>query len=174
MNQKGFMLSELIVVSSIVLIVIVGLYSACNSIYSVYKTRSRYYDVVTLYRLGYYRDILKENNILEKAIDESHNGLFEVYNSYSKAGSIFSLPDSEQPKDVQDLVYMVNNNGKSINRNIFSGENIHVPFLEYIDFLESSVDFKNFNYMLIMERCISEDDDNCSYAYLEVWNPKEE
>lgn len=169
MNKKGFMMAELIVVSAVVLTTLISLYTSYNKIYSIYKTRIRYYDVTTLYRLGYYRDILKENGVLDGVITSSNSGVLEVYNSKKGTGSVFSLPESERPKDVEDLVYMVNNNGTSINRNTFADENIHVTFLEYIDFLEKSVDFTEFNYMLIMERCTPGDENNCSYAYLEVW-----
>lgn len=168
MNKKGFMMAELVVVSAVVLVTLVGLYVSYNKIYSTYKTRIRYYDVVTLYRLGYYRDILKVNNVLNDVINDSNSGVVEVYNSKLSTGSVFTLPTVEQPSDVQDLVYMVNNNGGAINRNTFSGKNLHATFLEYVDFLENSIDFTKFNYMMIMERCTPGDEENCSYAYLEV------
>lgn len=169
MDKKGFMMAELVVVSSVVLITLVGLYTSYNRIYSIYKTRVRYYDVVTLYRLGYYRDILYENNILNNVVNSSNSGIVEVYNSQSGTGSIFSLPETERPTNVKDNVYMINNNGRSINRDTFAGKSMHTTFLEYVDFLEESVDFTKFNYMLIMERCTLGDNDSCSYAYLEVW-----
>lgn len=170
MNRKGFMMAELVVVSSIVLITLVGLYTSYNKIYSIYKTRIRYYDVVTLYRLGYYRDILKVNNILYDVVDSSNNGIVEVYNSSNNDSSIFSLPEIERPSGVEDRVYMINNAGGSIDREMFATMNLHTTFLDYIDFLENSIDnFAEFSYMLIMERCIPGDENDCSYAYLEVW-----
>ena len=60
MNKKGFMMAELIVVSSIVLVALVSMYGSFIKIHSAYKTKMSYYDVATLYRLGYYRDVLKE------------------------------------------------------------------------------------------------------------------
>lgn len=169
MNKKGFMMAELVVVSSVVLVTLVGLYTSYNRIYSIYKTRVRYYDVVTLYRLGYYRDILYKNDILDDVINASNSGVVDVYNSQSGKGSVFSLPESERLKDVEDLVYMVNNNGRSINRDTFAGKSMHITFLEYVDFLEKSVDFSKFNHMLISERCTPGDNDSCSYAYLEIF-----
>lgn len=170
MNRKGFMMAELVIVSAIILVTLVGLYASYNKIYSIYKTRIRYYDVTTLYRLGYYRDILKENNILATVINNSNSGIVEVYNSKSSTGSVFSLPAVEQPSGVQDIVYMLNNKGSAIRRNLFSGKNLHVTFLEYVDFLENSVDFSGFNYMMIMERCTPGNENDCSYAYLEIPN----
>lgn len=170
MNKKGFMMAELVVVSAIILVTLTGMYASYNKIYSIYKARARYYDVTTLYRLGYYRDILRTNNILKEAMEESVSGVFLVYDSNGPAGSVFALPPIEQPSGVQDIVYMVNNKGVKIDRSFFSGKNLHVTFLEYVDFLENSVDFSKFNYMMIMERCTPGDENACSYAYLEIPN----
>ena len=73
MNRKGFMMAEVVVVSAIVMVSIVGLYQSYNKIYSAYTTRIKYYDSTTLYRLGYYRDILITNNILEPQIKKLKN-----------------------------------------------------------------------------------------------------
>lgn len=172
MNKKGFMMAELIVVSSIVLVTLVALYTSYNKIYSVYKTRLGYYDVTTLYRLGYYRDILVENNILPNVIEMSNSGIVEIYNSSSSTGKIFELPDTEKPTGVNDLVYLMNNDGNSIDRSLFDGKDMHVTFLEYVDYLEGSLDFSRFDYMMIMERCAIGDEDNCNYAYLEIFEDR--
>lgn len=174
MNKKGFMMAELVVVSAIVLVTLVAMYTSYNKIYSAYKTRLGYYDVTTLYRLGYYRDILKENKdtegdvLLNSLIKKSETEIVEVYNSQTSTGSIFTLPDSEKPTDVNDVVFLINNKGNEINRDIFDGKNIHITFLEYVDFLEKSIDFSGFDYMMIMERCTVSQEDNCRYAYLEI------
>ena len=146
MNRKGFMMAELIVVSAIVLTTMVGLYSSYNKVYSLYKTRLTYYDINTLYKLGYYRDSLEYTLGSEKIdnLDLSVDG---------------------------EKVYLINNNRKPINRNIFNNiNNVNITFKEYVDFLENSVDFNDFDYMLIMEKCNSDGKSDCTYAYLEVYN----
>lgn len=168
MNRKGFMMAELVVVSAIILVTLVGLYSSYNKIYSTYKTRINYYDITTLYRLGYYRDILKENEILDDIINNSKSGIVEVYNSKTLTGNIFTLPSIEQPNDVNDVVYFIYNKKNQINKNSFSGKNLHVTFLEYIDYFNNSVDYTKFNYVMIMERCAIGDENDCNYAYLEI------
>ena len=44
MNNKGFMMAEVIVVASIILIAMVGLYASYNKIFSLYNQRMDYYD----------------------------------------------------------------------------------------------------------------------------------
>ena len=56
MNNKGFMMAELVVVSAIVLVALSGLYVSYNKIFSIYNKRINYYDVATLYELGNIRD----------------------------------------------------------------------------------------------------------------------
>lgn len=178
MNKKGFMMAEVVVVSAVVLVTLVGLYASYNKIYSTYKTRLSYYDVVTLYRLGYYRDILNVNNVLGDVMTDSESGIVTVYDSDNTSSSIFSLPVSERTDNTEDSVYMVNNGGSSINSNVFdnviaSGKKVNPTFIEYVDFLEKSVNFGSFDYMLLMERCNVLDDgrvdiDDCNYAYLEI------
>ena len=56
MNNKGFMMAEVIVVASIILVALVGLYVSYNKIFSIYNQRVDYYDVATLYELANIRD----------------------------------------------------------------------------------------------------------------------
>ncbi|MCI6847349.1 MAG: hypothetical protein MR835_00630, partial [Erysipelotrichaceae bacterium] len=65
LNKKGFMMAEVIVVSSIVLITLTSLYMSYNKIYSTYKKRINYYDVSIIYDL----DQIRRN----PAIDEPTN-----------------------------------------------------------------------------------------------------
>ena len=44
-NNKGFMLAEAIITSTIVLTTLVGLYANFMKLYNVYKIRDTYYDI---------------------------------------------------------------------------------------------------------------------------------
>ena len=48
-NNKGFMLIELIITSTIVVTAMVSLYASFNRIYSLYKTRNNYYNINGIY-----------------------------------------------------------------------------------------------------------------------------
>ena len=63
MNNKGFMMAEVIVVASIIVVALVGLYVSYNKIFSIYNKRVDYYDVATLYELANIRDDFSESDL---------------------------------------------------------------------------------------------------------------
>ena len=180
-------MAELIVVSSIVLVSLVSMYGSFIKIHSAYKTKMSYYDVATLYRLGYYRDVLRENKVndttskLDEVKNEVKNDkIIELYNSKTGLGIDEYVPKDDKIENIFDRVFIVYNNRNSINSNIFDGiSDINVTFLDYVDYISGNVDFNKFEYMMIMERCNNQvddeidDTDNCKYAYLEILNDVE-
>ena len=145
MNNKGFMMAEVIVVAAIILAVMVGLYASYNKIFSLYNKRVDYYDVATLYELGNIRD----------GID------FSVDNP-SIDGPIFS--------DASRKVYYIN---KAELNNLSNSFDTELKYKEYLKFLSTSIE-TDVDNILVMERCKIKDDgkvdiNNCKYAYLEVF-----
>lgn len=180
MNNKGFMMAEVVVVSAIVMVTIVGLYQSYNKLYSTYNTRIDYYDSTTLYRLGYYRDILIENDKLNNLINNLEDTVTEIYGSNGVSG--IQLPDNEVSQYVNDTVFLIKTN-KSSDKYVITGaeldsnEEINLTFKEYLSYLSTSTTFKS-SYIMVMERCTSNDDnsknkDDCKYAYLEIYDGKE-
>jgi len=161
------MMAELNVVSSIVFFAVVGMYSSYNKIYSIYKNRIGYYDITTLYKLGFYRDVLVENNKINDMMTQSKSSkVVDV-----KITSYISGPEFS---GVTDQVFMLYNNRSKINSDIFDSIEVNTTFKDYVDYLENKIDFSEFEYMMIMERCAIKDDgsvniDDCSYAYLEIF-----
>lgn len=140
MNNKGFMMAEVVVVSSIILVVLTAFYTSYNKIISIYNQRLNYYDVATLYKLADYRD-----NSLS---DNPQNGL--------NNGS-----DGEK-------IYYVNKN--TIKNNDLNDPDINQTFKDYLSYLSTSLDFDSLpNKLLVMEKCDSDGTSNCKYAYLEVY-----
>ena len=159
MNNKGFMMAEVIVVSAIVLTLLSSVYVNYNKLYGLYSSRIDYYDVVTLYRLGYYRDYLIENNTMNTKINDAKNNS----NKITEINKIYN----------EDRVFMINNNKTRISSDtlnwINSQTDMHQTFKDYISYLSTSDDLDNkSNYVLIMERCNIDND--CKYAYLEVYD----
>lgn len=180
MNRKGFMMAEVVVVSAIVMIVIVGLYQSYNKIYLAYTTRIKYYDATTLYRLGYYRDILITNNLLETQINKLKKKEATIIDIYSKGTNLFELPETEVSSYITDTVFLVptkkNNNNKYIITtdvlNELNGKDIHQTFKDYLSYLSTSTSF-NSNYLMLIERCNAKDKNDCYYAYLEIYDGEE-
>jgi len=144
MNNKGFMMAEVVVVSSIILVALTGLYTSYNKIFSIYKQRVSYYDVATLYDLAYIRDSI-DFSVTNPSISNA------IYNS---AG---------------DRVYYVNKYD-IVNLNV-SNQTFkdYLDFLDgSLDIENLEIDDKSVTNILIMENCNTDGKTNCTYAYLEV------
>lgn len=189
MNKKGFMMAEVVVVSAIVLVTLTVIYTSYNKIYATYLTRINYYDTTTLYRLGFYRDILTNNFnvsgdgektlLMNKIISDMKTNNTKVINI---SGNL--LNDEIFKEDVSeysqvDRVYMIYNPKSNLLVENFDDFNLNLSFQDYIKFLGTSTEFKS-NYLMIMERCFYDDsnnvvnEDKCKYTYLEVYDGYEE
>ena len=143
MNNKGFMMAEVVVVSSIILVTLVGLYTSYNKIISIYNQRVNYYDVSTLYDLAYVRDLNDKDGLL------SSKGSGARITNGVKTGS---------------TVYLVSKTDLSS----LTSKSIKPTFKEYINYLKDSKGIRfATNKILVMEKCKTTD--NCTYAYLEVY-----
>lgn len=141
MNNKGFMMAEVVVVASIILVALVGLYASYNKIFSIYNQRVDYYDVPTLYELADFKNIsLPSNTSTSPALNNSGKIIYYVN------------------RDV------IKNNTLNVSNQTFK------DYLEYLstslDFEKFESD--GVTNLLVMEKCI--DTDNCKYAYLEVYD----
>lgn len=139
LNKKGFMMAEVIVVSSIVLITLTSLYISYNKIYSTYKKRINYYDVSIIYDL----DQIRRNEVIDAPTDNTK------YKKYSKSNT---------------TVYIIPLKDNKIADTNLSQEN--TTFNEYLKYLKNSITVNNCNYILVMEKC-DEANKGCKYGYLE-------
>ena len=138
LNKKGFMMAEVIVVSSIVLITLTSLYISYNKIYSTYKKRINYYDVSIIYDL----DKIRRNVVIDVPTNNTKIG------SESNT-TVYAIP--------------LTDNKITDNTNL-SQEN--TTFNEYLKYLKNSITVNNCNYILVMEKC-DEANKGCKYGYLE-------
>ena len=143
LNKKGFMMAEVIVVSSIVLITLTSLYISYNKIYSTYKKRINYYDVSIIYDL----DQIRRNT----AIDEPTN------NTKIENDVIF---------ESNTTVYAIPLTGNKITDLSQENTTFNTTFNEYLEYLKNSITVNNCNYILVMEKC-DEAKKGCKYGYLE-------
>ena len=145
MNNKGFMMAEVVVVSSIILVVLVGMYMSYSKIFILYNQRINYYDASTLYELAYIRD----NKLGDLTLDSTND----------IDGDVVYYVDKNKVKDKTVSKTELNETFKE--------------YLDYLstslDFDNMNVNDQIVDYILIMEKCDS-DKTNCKYAYLEVLN----
>ncbi len=152
LNKKGFMMAEVVVVSAIILIFLAGLFVSYNQIYGSYKSRVRYYDSVALYRLAYYRDMLIDNHEIANVLNETRNNKITDITNFDN-----------------DKVYIIyNNKSNLIGNELDDISDINETYKDYIKFLSTSIELKNSDYVMVIERCNTADD--CKYAYLEVYD----
>lgn len=142
LNKKGFMMAEVIVVSSIVLITLTSLYISYNKIYSTYKKRINYYDVSIIYDL----DQIRRNVVIDAP---TNNTKINIKDSESNT-TVYAIP-------------LTGNKITDTNTNL-SQEN--TTFNEYLKYLKNSITVNNCNYILVMEKC-DEAKKRCKYGYLE-------
>ena len=144
LNKKGFMMAEVIVVSSIVLITLTSLYISYNKIYSTYKKRINYYDVSIIYDL----DKIRRNVVIDAP---TNNTKINIKDSESNT-TVYAIPLPITDNKITDL----------------SQENttFNTTFNEYLEYLKNSITVNNCNYILVMEKC-DEAKKGCKYGYLE-------
>ena len=143
MNNKGFMMAEVVVVASIVLVTMAGLYVSYNKVFSLYNQRIDYYDVTTLYELSN----IKENT-----------NLYGVQNFYSN-GNVVSGAYTIIQEEFRKVFW--------VDVHLLDTLDVGSPkFNDYLRYLYNSVEFE-MRDVYVMEDCINNDPDNCKYAYLE-------
>lgn len=77
-NNKGFMLAEVIIVSAVIFTTLVGLYKGFSNTYKAYETKNSYYDSKTIYALKNMENFLIDEMILNKNITNNTNKYIEI------------------------------------------------------------------------------------------------
>ena len=134
MNNKGFMMAEVVVVSAVILVTLTGLYVSYGKILSQYNRIINYYDVRTLYEL---QEINKSTtNIWSKTSRTL------IHNSGNNKAYILDQGDIHNLKNDVD----------------------NQTFKDYIAYLEDSIVLEDeHSRILVMERCITTDNCKYAY-----------
>lgn len=154
MNNKGFMMAELVVVSSVIVLTLTGLYISYNKIISSYRQIINYYDIGFYYKLGYYNMSLYKNGKLNTTLSEVDT------NDYIQLSNDMGIT-----VDTTDVVYIIKD--KDVLPTLKT-KVTHQTYKDYIDYLIDSKDLGN-DYLIIGEQCLS-GKNKCKYAYAEVAN----
>lgn len=164
LNNKGFMMAEVVVVSAIILIFMTSMYATYNKIFSAYKQRISYYDVTTLYKLGYYKNAMVDNKEVEnwKQVIRTNEDKEATY----KYGSV----------NEGDTVYLIFNNKDNLSERVvnkISKDNPNKTYIDYIKYLTGAAELKTYEYVMTLESCQRDENTNtyikdCKYAYLEI------
>lgn len=160
-NNKGFMLIEVIVTSTIVLTTMILLYSSFNRLSNNYKTRNSYYNLDATYATKeMINSMLKneEGNINEFINATFYNKRYE-YIIKKEGGSInckISINSCNNLKEFYSIENMIFSeyDPESLNY-LKDNESINQTFREYIEYLDKYYDIEStkydYNYIILTE-----------------------
>ena len=157
-GRKGFMMAEVVVVSVVIAVVLITLFTGLNRVSSAYEKRDRYYDIDALYLTMMANDALIENGSINNLINDGTSTIIEanddvnlLLNTYNNddVNLYFSLYEKGKIDELKDL------------------PNTKETTKEFIDYLGTKFDFNDdYNYVIISEICKNVDD--CYYYALKV------
>lgn len=170
-NNKGFMLAEVIVTSTVVVVALIAFYASFNRIYSNYKVRNSYYNID-----GVYATKMMFNELFD--VDGGVNGF--VNNTYEAGHYTFLIQDGicgesldgtscsivRELYDIENMI-LVEYDEEIINNQLRSNiEN--QTFNDYIDYLIEyyGIETDNeYSYLILTE---IKDGENYYYSNLRI------
>lgn len=162
-GRKGFMMAEVVVVSVVIAVVLITLFTGLNRVSSAYEKRDRYYDIDALYLA------MMANDILIKSGD---------INTIIKTGDSIKITNDDvnlTNDDVNLLLNTYNNDDVNLYFSLYGKDKLtelkkwsnKKTTKEFIDYLGTKFDFNgDYNYVIISEICKNVDD--CYYYALKV------
>lgn len=156
-GRKGFMMAEVVVVSVVIAVVLITLFTGLNRVSSAYEKRDRYYDIDALYLA------MMANDILIKSGDI--NTIIKTGNSIKITNNDVNLLLNTYNNDDVNLYFSLYEKGKIDKLKDLSTTKETTK--EFIDYLGTKFDFNDdYNYVIISEICKNVDD--CYYYALKV------
>lgn len=162
LNNKGFMLAEVIISASVIIVTLVSLYAGFARVYKAYEIRSTYYDADSVYALKTISDYFIDEMVFNSYISSINNT--NKYVEFKKNESPSNKIDAFINKMIDNYnfkhFYLTRYNSDYLE----SIESISSDLKEYIDFLDSDKVIDNSNYKYIF---ISETNDG-RFSYLRI------
>ena len=173
LNCKGFMMAEVIIVSTVILGTLVGLYTIFNKMYIVYTERSYYYNVDAVYAgESIYKYLVSSDKFVEalKKIEKQDSEPVASRNYKIIEETEEGTKCNDIEKNICDglsTTYEIKNatifpyNSTAVNKDNSNVSGFDVRFKDYLDYLNTSLNFKEkdeideekqkFNYIIIVE-----------------------
>lgn len=178
LNNKGYMLAEVVVSASLIAVVLVTLFIGLNRASSSYEKRNRYHDIDAM------QVSMEINDMLKRLVPDVNSvigpsgaiSFLTLNNNYSG-----NLQEFEEILDYdfnyKHYSYIARNDESSIlnikslnvNNGLFNGYIKTVTLDQYVDYLSTSIDFnENYDYIVVTELRNTEDINDCYYYALKV------
>jgi len=158
-NNKGFMLAEVVVVSAVVIVTMVSLYTSFNRVYKNYNERSKYYSVDCLYAGATIENLLIDEFKLTKVLNEYNNLNIKDYcNNIGGAFNDYCLGVYNR-YNIKNM-FLIKGNETIVN-NLINNNSDNIALQRYLNvFIKGITD--NEDYYLIIQ------DNNDYFANLKV------
>lgn len=164
-NNRGFMLAEVVITSTVIITALVSLYTSFSKLYSQYNIRNSYFDIDGVYAL---------NGMIDHLMDEEGtiNTLFSNIND-SSSTTISCASEDYYCSKLQEL-YKINNlivvkfNNQAID-NSKTGKN--KTFIDYLDYIKKYYNIgksDDYDYLFIVEYNCDDKNRNCKYSSVGV------
>lgn len=151
LNNKGFMLAEVIISASVIIVTLVSLYAGFARVYKAYEIRSTYYDADSVYALKTISDYFIDEMVFNSYISGINNT--NRYVEFKEIGTPSNKIDAFINKMIKNYkfehFYLTRYDMEYLN----SVKSISSDLEEYIDFLDSDkvIDNSNYKYIFISE-----------------------
>ena len=162
LNNKGFMLAEVIISASVIIVTLVSLYAGFARVYKAYEIRSTYYDADSVYALKTISDYFIDEMVFNSYISRINNT--NKYVEFKKNESPSNKIDAFINKMIENYNFKHFYLTRYDMEYLKSVKSISSNLEEYIDFLDSDKVIDNSNYKYIF---ISETNDG-RFSYLRI------
>ena len=166
LNNKGFMLVEVVITSSVIAATLVGLFITLNKVSSSYEKRNRYYDLDAQQLAIEFNEFAKREEIIKK--DDIKNKMIYDYVLQDKIEKYeVSFGPLLTNLNRYCRIYTASYNKDSISNLVDS--NSTESFKDYIKYLKNSFDSNTvYSYVVIVEMWNKEDKNDYYYYALKV------
>jgi len=181
LDNNGFMLVEVIVVSVIVVVIMTSLYIAFNRVYGFYDKKENYTSVDAIYGIKTIEDYMIDNDKFNSVLNSMRTDTDDYKEVVCTSSDFFVIPDGSSEDSYCTKIFTQYNiykmylvklsNSKTLPD--LSDLTINQTFKEYISYLNNAVTF-NSSFVFLVEtyeiETTNEDDKKLlnKYAYLEV------
>ena len=148
-NNKGFMLAEAVITSTVVLTSLVGLYATFNRLYGAYMVRESYYDIDGFYAIREVVDYyLPYGNFIHYLLELENREYLSLTTDSISSVEVYNIRN----------MYILKCDKDSLDS--LKGVVLNQTFKDYIDFVLKYYDYsekKSYEYLILVE--YGEDDD---------------
>ena len=150
-NNKGFMLVEVIVTSTIIVTAMIGLYTSFNKIYKEHKVRNSYYNIDAIYATKEVINSMFYNNMYSLVNDllETNTSKYLIENNSCHL-TVSSCGEIANFYQVENMILV-----KYDQASIEGIDVVHESFKNYINYVINYYGISNltteYNYLLLTE-----------------------